>query len=83
MSRTVVEEKNAVEEVFFLGLRLNQGVKLGQVALEFGENAVGRYQSQIAELTESGLVVVEDGWLRLTNRGRLLSNDVFSRFLAD
>ncbi|MGE5111697.1 MAG: coproporphyrinogen-III oxidase family protein [Acidobacteriaceae bacterium] len=83
MSRTVVEEKNAIEEVFFLGLRLNRGVNLRQVADEFGEDAVERYHSQIAEMTESDLVVLEDGWLRLTNRGRLLSNDVFSRFLAD
>lgn len=78
-----VDERDAIEEVFFLGLRLNRGVELVAIAEEYGIEAVERYRDEITELHESGLVQLEDGWLRLTSKGRLLSNEVFERFLED
>jgi len=81
LTRTDVSEKNAIEELYFLGLRLNRGVEIVSITEELGIDAVERYRPQIAELTDSGLLVLDDGWLRLTNRGRLLSNEVFSAFL--
>jgi oxygen-independent coproporphyrinogen-3 oxidase len=78
-----VDERDAIEEVFFLGLRLNRGVELVAVAEEYGIDAVERYRQEITELHDSGLLEIEDGWLRLTPRGRLLSNEVFERFLED
>lgn len=82
LSQTEVKEKNAIEELFFLGLRLNRGVELVTVVEEFGIDAVERYRPQITELEQLGLLSIDDGWLRLTNRGRLLSNEVFTRFLV-
>lgn len=81
--RTEVEEEDAIEEVFFLGLRLNRGVELVAVAEEFGIDAVERYHDAIAEMTESGLLELEDGFLRLTSRGRMLSNIVFEQFVGE
>jgi oxygen-independent coproporphyrinogen-3 oxidase len=83
LTRTAVSEKNAIEELYFLGLRLNRGVELVSVHEEYGIDAVERYRPQITELTGSGLLTLDDGWLRLTDRGRLLSNDVFSAFLTE
>jgi oxygen-independent coproporphyrinogen-3 oxidase len=78
-----VDENDAIEEVFFLGLRLNRGIDLTVVADDYGRDAVERYHEEITELHESGLVELKDGWLRLTPRGQLLSNEVFERFLED
>ena len=78
-----VDERDAIEELFFLGLRLNRGVELVAVAEEYGIDAVERYRDEITELHDSGLIEIEDGWLRLTSKGRLLSNEVFERFLED
>lgn len=83
LTRTEVAEKNALEERFFLGLRLNRGVNLNSVKTEFGPEAPEIYRKAIAELTARDLLSLEDGCLRLTDRGRLLSNDVFSRFLIE
>jgi oxygen-independent coproporphyrinogen-3 oxidase len=83
LTRTDVEEKNALEEVFFLGLRLNRGVNLNSIETDFSPQGLNLYQKPIAELTANSLLSLEGDWLRLTDRGRLLSNDVFSRFLAD
>ncbi len=80
---TQVSEQAAVEESYFLGLRLAEGVDLLQVKLEFGIPAVDRYREPIIEMAQDGLVEVEEGRLRLTTRGRLLSNEVFARFLKD
>ncbi|HEY1936512.1 MAG TPA: radical SAM family heme chaperone HemW [Candidatus Angelobacter sp.] len=76
-----ISEEQALEERFFLGLRLNCGVDLGQVRKEFGA-AVEKYDGTIAELVSDGLVSRSDESLRLTPRGRLLSNEVFQRFLS-
>jgi oxygen-independent coproporphyrinogen-3 oxidase len=83
LTRTTVSEKNAIEELYFLGLRLNHGLELVSIHEEYGIDAVERYRPQITELTDSGLLILDDGWLRLTDRGRLLSNDVFSAFLTE
>jgi oxygen-independent coproporphyrinogen III oxidase len=71
-----------LEEAWFLGLRLNEGVDLGALRAEFGDAAVGEYAATIAELESEGLVTREDEHVALTMQGRLLSNDVFGRFLA-
>ena len=40
LHRTPVSEQSALEEAFFLGLRLMRGVDLKQISTEFGEDTV-------------------------------------------
>jgi oxygen-independent coproporphyrinogen-3 oxidase len=80
--RTVVSSQDALEEAFFLGLRLNKGVDLRALRTEFGENRVDAYNDTISELTDAGLIDKEATMIRLTARGRMLSNDVFERFIS-
>jgi len=77
--RAAVSRANALEEVFFLGLRLNRGVSLSEVAIAFDVESV---RPAITELTALGLLELESEVVRLTARGRLLSNEVFQSFLA-
>jgi oxygen-independent coproporphyrinogen-3 oxidase len=71
----------AMEEHFFLGLRLTHGVSLQDLATKFGNEPVERYQATIAESAADGLIDRREDTIRLTSRGRLLSNEVFQRFL--
>ena len=71
----------ALEESLFLGLRLNTGVDLKPLEQRFPEQ-VGAQKSVIAELVHSGLIERQNSFVRLSQRGRLLSNEVFQRFLA-
>jgi oxygen-independent coproporphyrinogen III oxidase len=71
----------AIEENFFLGLRLNRGVELKRLKSEYSAEMVARYDPIIGECTRDGLVEEEGTTIRLTDRGRLLSNEVFARFL--
>jgi oxygen-independent coproporphyrinogen-3 oxidase len=81
--RTIVSERQAIEETYFLGLRMNRGLELLAIKQEFGVSAVDDYRGPIADLVSSGLLALEDGWLRLTPQGRLFSNEVFAAFLRD
>jgi oxygen-independent coproporphyrinogen-3 oxidase len=80
--RTPVTREAAMEENFFLGLRLNQGVNLADLALRFGHEAMGRTNAVIRELIECELMERDEDFIRLTSRGRLLSNEVFERFMV-
>ncbi len=77
-----VTPESAMEEAFFLGLRLNRGIDLAVTAREFGEGAVGSYSERLAELVGAGLLDRRGDSIRLTARGRLLSNEVFERFVS-
>jgi oxygen-independent coproporphyrinogen III oxidase len=77
----VVSHRAAFEESFFLGLRLNRGVGLRAIALKFGEAAVDNARPIVAELVEDGLMEQQEDIVWLTSRGRLLSNEVFQRFI--
>ena len=77
---SAVSAEQALEESFFLGLRLNRGVDLGRLREQFG-GAADKFGATIDELVEDGLLIRSGENLRLTNRGRLLSNEVFGRFI--
>jgi len=82
-SQTLVDKQTELEESFFLGLRMNRGVSLPAIAARFGSEALREFNADIADLTEAGLLEHETNTLRLTQRGRLLSNEVFARFLRE
>ena len=72
----------SMEEAFFLGLRLAEGVSLQSIAAEFGGHAVASAAGVIDELVEYELLQRAGDQLSLTAQGRLLSNEVFERFLG-
>jgi oxygen-independent coproporphyrinogen-3 oxidase len=72
----------ALEESFFLGLRLNRGVDFAQLRSEFGE-VTNAYTPVIDDFLAAGLLKRTDDNLQLTPRGRLLSNEVFARFIRE
>jgi oxygen-independent coproporphyrinogen III oxidase len=82
LERTAVSRRAALEESFFLGLRLTRGIRLRELSRRFGEDSLSQAQTTIAELVADGLMHFQGDFVALTSRGRLLSNEVFERFLA-
>jgi oxygen-independent coproporphyrinogen-3 oxidase len=112
---TLVSAQAALEESFFLGLRLNRGIDLERLRTESSlwqghdfsraTNAaqktalaagatrrrqqevscetVAAWDSAIKQSMHEGLLEQQGTTVRLTARGRLLSNEVFARFLAE
>jgi len=83
LQRTAVSHQAALEESFFLGLRLTRGMSLRELEAKFGEDAVEATRAAIRELVESEMMVQQGDVVRLTSRGRLLSNEVFERFIGE
>lgn len=79
---TPVTEEAAMEEEFFLGLRLNRGIDIERLR-NWSTAAEAHIDSAIRENVQDGLLEKHQNRLRLTARGRLLSNVVFARFLAE
>jgi oxygen-independent coproporphyrinogen-3 oxidase len=76
-----VTAAEAFEESLFLGLRLNVGVNLGGLRERFGEAMVNASMAAIREVVEAGLLESSGDRVALTDRGRMVSNEVFSRLL--
>ena len=68
------EAIDAASEFIFLGLRLNEGIALDADILE-------KYDEVIKRLTETALVEPSGNRLKLTRRGMLFSNEVFTEFV--
>ena len=80
---TLVSRRAALEESFFLGLRLNRGISLRELTAKFGGEAIENVRIAIEDLVEDGLMEQREQYLCLTPRGRLLSNEVFERFILN
>jgi oxygen-independent coproporphyrinogen-3 oxidase len=68
-------------ETVMLALRLNDGFEEKALADRFGAEAMAPFAEPLAEFRDYGLVEAESGRWRLTPRGRLLSDEVFTRVL--
>jgi oxygen-independent coproporphyrinogen-3 oxidase len=68
-------EANPLEERFFVGLRLAQGIRPEPAGWR-------RFREPIRRFIEQGLLESDGRTLRLTNRGVMLSNEVFQEFLT-
>ena len=77
-----LSREGELEEEWFLGLRLNEGVNLSELRAEFGSEALRTFDSILTGLECDGLIAWTDDRVALTPRGRLVSNEVFERFLA-
>ena len=70
------------EEAWFLGLRRNSGVDVAELEDEFGRAMVAPAIEAARRLAADGLLDFDGATARLTQRGRLISNDVFAEFLG-
>ena len=80
VSREEVDEETAALDTLTLGLRLNEGVVAAEFARRY-PTAWERYRPAVEWSKGVGLAEEVDGRLRLTSRGRRLSNEVFVRLL--
>ncbi len=70
-------------DAMILGLRLIEGVSLAEFAERFGVSAEAAFGPVIERYTRIGLLETAGGRLRLTERGLLLANEVFTDLLPD
>jgi oxygen-independent coproporphyrinogen-3 oxidase len=77
----VLGEAEASGEAVFLALRTTAGLDVVAFEAEFGPLA-RRFGGELERLCGAGLLEIQAGRLRLTPRGRMLSDSVFEHFVA-
>jgi len=70
-------------ETAILGLRLVEGLERQRFRDRFGQDPCERFGPVVAWAQEQGLLEVTPAVMRLTRRGRLLSDELFQRLLPD
>jgi oxygen-independent coproporphyrinogen-3 oxidase len=75
------EETDTASEFAFLGLRMTEGIDLQEYERRFGVDLVQKYVGDLERLAEAGLIEITPDNLRLTRKGMLYSNEVFSVFV--
>ncbi|WP_323704707.1 radical SAM family heme chaperone HemW [Mammaliicoccus sp. Dog046] len=73
--------KDQMEEEMFLGLRMTKGVSKSKFNQKFDQTINDVFGNQINELVTQGLLADENDYLFLTERGQVIGNEVFERFL--
>ncbi len=77
----LVDAETDLSDTLILGLRLSEGISFRRVRERHGVDVPARYERTIREMQDAGLLLADDARMWLTPRGRLLSNEVFLRFL--
>jgi oxygen-independent coproporphyrinogen III oxidase len=75
------EEINLASEISFLGLRKNGGLNLRDYQARFGIDLKAKFASELENLSVAGLIIFENEYLKLTRKGMVFSNEVFSIFV--
>ncbi len=77
-----VTEIERLEEAMFMGLRLVDGLNERRFQQRYGYSFFELYRQEINELIAKKLLAYEQGALKLTEKGLLLGNEVFEKFIA-
>lgn len=78
-----LSENDRFSETMMMGLRLNSGVSFAHFADRCGHELLDVYPGEVRQLIELGMIAQDSIGIRLTERGRMLGNEVFLRFLRD
>ena len=77
-----IDKTLEMAETMMMGLRLDEGISIAAFNRRFGASPHSVYADTLNELQRLELLHTQDGALRLTPRGRMLGNEVFSRFFS-
>jgi oxygen-independent coproporphyrinogen-3 oxidase len=77
----ILSELELAQEGLMTGLRRTEGVDLAAFRRRHGLDPMREWEGPLAEVREAGLAETVGGRLRLTERGVLLSNEVFRIFV--
>ena len=73
--------KDKIEENIFLGLRMNEGIKFKDFREKYNFNFEDEYKNEIDKLKKIELINVNNEGIKLTQKGKEISNSVFVEFM--
>lgn len=82
MESNAVSREEAMEDFMMVGLRLLDGVRAEDFVSQFAVGMDDVFGSIISRLEKKGLLTVDKGNVRLSERGIVLGNEVFGEFIG-
>ncbi len=79
--REELTDSDIIFEAIMLGLRLVEGIDLDKYKQRYGVDILDRYSKVINRQLSLGTMLIEDGFLRLTDYGHDISNSVLVEFM--
>lgn len=79
--KEVLSDEEIREEELFLPLRLIWGLDITAFAKKYGAEYFTEKKGQMVKLFDAGLLTVEEGQLKLTEKGVLLNNEVLAALI--
>ena len=83
LDEEVLSIKAQMEEFIFLGLRKIKGISIEGFEKVFSDSLDKCYGDNIKRMQEKKLLMMEDGFLKLTKKGIDVSNYVFAEILYE
>lgn len=83
LNREKLTRADAMEETLMLSTRTTRGMSLRAYAEDFGVDFEKAHEKKLRRLVQLGLVRLEDGFLRLTEKGMELQNAVVVELMDD
>ena len=77
----IQKEYDAKKEYMLLGLRKIAGINISEFKLKFGDNPIYLFRNELKKLTDEGLIIVDEDYIKLTNKGIDLANLVWEEFV--
>ncbi len=81
LTKKIILPLEMMEEEMFLGLRQTEGIDIPQFQESFGRPVFQVFPLVIEDFVRKGLLTVADQRVKLTQKGKLLGNEVFQAFL--
>ena len=81
-NRYYVSTKENMENTIILGLRMLKGISFNDFEKTFNVNLQEKYHQEIDKLTKLGLLNINNKGIRLTKKGIIYGNNVFSEFIS-
>lgn len=79
-NRYTLTNTDAINEKLIMGIRLIKGIKIQRLNEEFGIDFLKEYSKEIDNNLKNGYITIEDGYMKLTNKGLDFSNLVELEF---
>jgi len=81
VERRTLTADERLGDALFTGLRLNCGIDTDLLSARYGIDVWGRFGERLVPFLDAGILLRQDGRLRLTRPGMLLANEVMSVFV--
>jgi oxygen-independent coproporphyrinogen-3 oxidase len=76
-----IDDKTRAKEAIFLGLRLREGINLAEFRVKYGLDIEQVLAAKLSLLADGGFLTYEDGRLKLSQEGVLVSNLVIAELV--